>query len=272
MHNDKKVIIAYLYTKFDVPQNLINFLHYHKKNKPGYAHDLLICYKLLTENEINELRIITNSIDHIEFIDKNNVNDFDFGSYKRIAIKFPNNPIFFTLGHSYPVSENWLRKIMFYFNKDTFIGTSTSNESLYTSFVKKKGFKTIFNLSNFFFYKRNFHPFPNPHIRTINFILYGSEYLEFIKNKLFNNKKDAWICESGLLGMTNYFKNKRFKIFTINSDGTSFSTEKFKYSETYCFKNQNKQLFSDKHSRKFDQLNEIGKLEISDKVWGAGKL
>ena len=268
MHNDKKVIIAYLYTKFDVPENLKNFLLNLKINKPGYEHKLLICYKLLAVSEINVLRKITNAIDHIEIIDKNELNDFDFGSYKRIAEKFPNNPIFFTLGHSYPVSENWLKKIMVYFNKYTFIGTSSSNESIYSSFVEKKGFKTIFNLNNFFFYRKNFSPFPNPHIRTINFILYGNEYLNFVKDKTFFNKKNAWICESGFIGMTNYFKNKQFKIFTVNSDGMSFTQENFKYSETYCFKNQNKQLFSDKHSRKFDQLNRVEKLKISNKVWG----
>jgi hypothetical protein len=268
MLSDKKVIIAYLYTKFDVPENLINFLHHHKINYPGYDYKLLICFKLLAKKEINSLRKITSMIDHIEFIDPNKLNDFDFGSYKRIAEKFPNNPIFFTLGHSYPVSKNWLKKIMLHFNKKTFIGTSVSNESLYSSFIKKKGFKTIFNLFNFFFFKKNFHPLPNPHIRTINFILYGHEYLNFAKNKQFHNKKDAWICESGFSGMTNYYKNKKFIIMTVNSEGKSFTSENFKQSETYCFKKQAKQLFSDKHSRKYDHLNEIEKLKISNNVWG----
>ena len=48
----KKVIIAYLYTKFDVEKTSINFINFFQKNPPGYKHDLLICYKLLNKPEI----------------------------------------------------------------------------------------------------------------------------------------------------------------------------------------------------------------------------
>ena len=268
MINDKKVIIAYLFTKFDSTENLINFVKFYKNNPPGYNHNLLICYKLLSINEINILREITKKITHIEFIDPNTLNDFDFGSYKRIAEKYPKLPIFFTLGHSYPVSKMWLKKIMSHFNKHTFIGTSASNESIFSSFKIKKKIKLIFNLKEYFFLKNNFKQFPNPHIRTINFMLYGKDYLDFINNKLPINKKDAWVIESGFKSMTNYFKNKGFRILLINSDNDYYSINNFKLSDTYCFKNQSKQLFSDKHSRKYDNSSFLEKIKISNKVWG----
>ena len=255
INDNQKVIIAYLYTKFDITENLLNFLNHYKKNPPGYDHELLICYKLLSSNEINSLRNITSDFKHIEFIDPNINNDYDFGSYKRIAIKYPNKPIFFSLGHAYPVSSLWLKKLMNHFDKSTFIGSSASNESIFSSFMNKKKFKLVFNIREFFFLKKNFKTFPNPHIRTINFILYGRDYLSFINSKVFDNKKDTWIAESGFNGMTNFFLNKSFKVLTVNSDGESFTPNEFKYSETYFYKNQSKQLFSDKHSRKFDKMN-----------------
>ena len=266
--NNKKVVIAYLFTKFDSKDNLLKFISFFKQNKPGYDHKLLICYKLLSSYQISSLRKITRTIKHIEFIDKNIDNDYDFGSYMRIAEKYRNYPIFFTLGHSYPVSTNWLKKIMYYFKKKIFIGSSVSNESIFSSFKIKKKIRILFNLKEYFFLKKNFQLHPNPHIRTINFILYGKDYLDFINSRTFNCKKDAWIAESGFGGMTNFFLNKGFKILTVNSDGKSFPISKFKNSETYFYKNQSKQLFSDKHSRKYDQMDPNERLLNSISIWG----
>lgn len=268
MSNEKKIIIAYLYTKFDIIESLQNFINFYLKNPPGYNHDLLICYKLLDDKEINILRKITKKIKHIEFIDPNALNDYDFGSYKRIAEIYPNTPIFFNLGHAYPISKMWLMKIMSHFNEKTLIGTSASYESIFSSVKIKKKFKILFNLRNYFFLKKNFKEFPNAHIRSINFLLYGKDYLSFITGKSFFNKKDAWMSESGFNGMTNFFKNKNFKILVINSDNQAFSLDKFKLSETYCFKDQSKKLFSDKHSRKYDAASDENKLKISKNVWG----
>ena len=268
MLDDNKVIIAYLYTKFDIIENLLNFINFYKKNQPGYNHELLICYKLLDNDEIDKLRNITKKISHIEFIDDCKVNDYDFGSYQRIAKKYLNFPIFFMLGHSYPVSPNWLYKIMSHFQPNTLIGSSGSFESIFSSFKNKKKIRLILNLKEYFFLKKNFKEFPNPHLRTINFILYGRDYLEFINNKSLNNKKDAWICESGFNGMTNFFMKNGFKILIVNSEKKAFSLKEFKSSVTYCFKDQSKQLFSDKHSRKYEALTLDDKLNVSKKVWG----
>ena len=266
--SNKKVIVVYLYTKFDLVENLINFIDFYIKNPPGYKHKLLICYKLLKKEEIKLLRKKTKLIKHAEFIDPVKLNDYDFGSYKRIAKLYPNFPIFFNLGHAYPVKKNWLKMIMSHFKNKTMLGSSGSNESIFSSVLKKKKFKIIFNLKNYFFLKKNFKEFPNPHIRSINFLLYGKDFLDFVKDKHYFTKKDAWISESGYNGMTNFFIGKKFNIFVINSDNKKFPINHFKSSETYCFSNQKKKLFSDKHSRKFEIAKYIEKLKIQKNVWG----
>ena len=268
MSDEKKVIIAYLYTKFDILESLENFINFYKTNPPDYKHELLICYKLLKNKEISALRKITKTVKHIEFIDPNKLNDYDFGSYKRIAETYQNSPIFFNLGHAYPVSKMWLKKIMNHFDEKTLIGSSASYESIFSSVKIKKKFKLLFNLKNYFFLKKNFKEFPNPHIRSINFILYGRDFLNFIADKSFFNKKDAWMSESGFNGMTNFFKNQNFKILVVNSDSEAFSLEECKFSHTYCYKNQSRKLFSDKHSRKYDAASNEDKLKISKNVWG----
>jgi hypothetical protein len=76
------------------------------------------------------------------------------------------------------------------------------------------------------------------------------------------------MSESGFNGMTNFFKNQNFKILVVNSDNEAFSLKECKFSHTYCYKNQSKKLFSDKHSRKYDSASDENKLRISKNVWG----
>ena len=125
----------------------------------------------------------------------------------------------------------------------------------------------IYNFKNFFF-KKNFKPFPNPHIRLPAFFLHQKDFLEFLKYKNYQNKKDAWITEAGKEGMTNFFKEKNYKIYLINSNSNKFYLDNMKASETYCFKNQDKLLISDRHTRKYDLLTQLEKDKMIEKIWG----
>jgi len=263
----KKVIIAYLFTKYDNKENIAFFVKNILKYKPGYPSKILICFKLLSKNEILIAKNYLKKIKCEIFIDKYKKNDFDFGSYKRIAKKYKDNLIFFCLGHAYPISNNWLKKIMNHYNNKTIIGTSASNESMLNSFITKKKIKLIFNIKKYLFFKKNFCKFPNPHIRTINFLIKGNEFLNFIKDKPISNKMDTWQIESGKSNLTNYFLSKNYKILIVNSEGKSFSINNFKESETYFYKNQKKSLFSDKHSRKFFKMSFLQKKIAQKKVW-----
>ena len=86
----KKIIIAYLCSPYVPKKNLNNFIHYYKKYKPGVSHKLIICFKNLTLNQINYFRKKLKKIKHDEFIDKEEKNDFDFGTNKRVATKYKN--------------------------------------------------------------------------------------------------------------------------------------------------------------------------------------
>ena len=86
-------IVCYLFTKFDDIDSLINFKNNYMKFKPGCSHHLVVCFKLLDEDTINILKEKLKDITYEEFIDPENINDFDFGSYKRMAEKYPKNQI-----------------------------------------------------------------------------------------------------------------------------------------------------------------------------------
>ena len=270
MHNN---LVCYLFTSFDRTESLIKFIKFYKKYPAGSNHTLLICFKLLDTKRIASLKKLLKKIKYIDFIDPILSNDYDFGSYKRVAKLYPSYKIFFLNSHSYPIKKNWLKKLLFYYKEKTLIGTSASYESFLTSLKFKKIHKFFSYLIKLIRYKKKFKSFPNPHIRTSSFLIKGEDFISFcnssgIKNKKITNKEDAWFIESGLSGLTNYFKKKKYNIFVINSDGLKFTENNWKLSETYNYLKQSKSLISDKHTRKYLKLSNQNRLFASYNCWG----
>jgi len=261
-------VVCYLFTKFDNIESLINFKNNYIRFKSGCSHHLVICFKLLDKNTIHVLKEKLKDITYEEFIDPKKINDFDFGSYKRVAEKYPKNQILFLNSHSYPVCDGWLSKLINYSNDQTFIGTSASNESILDSIKLKKKYKILSYIFRKIYYKINFKNFPNPHIRTSSFLLNGKNLLDYMSDKNIFSKNDAWKIESGKNSLSNYFRDKNFDIYVINSDGDRFPQKDWKLSETYNYFNKSKSIISDKHTRKYDALDIEGKLVSRIKVWG----
>ena len=265
---NKKNLVCFLFTKFDNIYQLINFTKYYKKYSSGASHRLLICFKLIDSKRIIYIRKYLKNIKYIEFVDPSTVNDYDFGSYKRVAKLYRNYNILFLNSHSYPNTNSWLGKLLKHFNDKTLIATSASYESLYTSLKLKKFYKFFSHLIKKNFYKKYFYSFPNPHIRTANFLIKGSVFLRFIENKIINNKLDAWKIESGKNNLTNFLKHKNYKIFIINSDGHKFTLNNCKFSETFNYKNQKKCIILDKHTKKYIKSANFKKKLFEFNTWG----
>lgn len=271
MIKTNKILIAYQYTCFDKINSLIYFLKKYKKNRPGVKHKLLICLKLLKGKKLQKIITIINS--HIKkkilYIDPCNFNDYDFGSYSRIALNYKDHQILFLNSHSAPEKKNWLKKMSCYADNKTLIGTTASFSShASNSFYRHKNDNHFIFLKKIILSKFYFPKFPNPHIRTSNFMINGNQFLKFMSKKKIMNKFDAHVIESGKNGLTNYFQKKGFKIFIVNSEAKKFKLWFAFNSQTFCADNQKKLLISDKHSRMFDNYNVIEKKKMIKRVWG----
>ena len=263
-----KILVSYLFTKYDSYDSILKFFKNYFRYKSGVKHKLLVCFKLLDKQKVISLRSLFKNINYIEFIDPSNVNDYDFGSYKRIAQKYPRYKIFFLNSHSYPIVNNWLKKIVKHYRNKSLIGCSGSYESKLSSLKIKKFYKFFGYIINYINYFFKFNSFPNPHIRTTGFLINGTDFLNFTQNRKFDNKEDAWVAESGKNSLTNFFKKKNFNIFLVNSDGVKFNVSLWDKSETYCHKKSSKSLISDNHIRKYSLLKKKEKKISQQKVWG----
>lgn len=270
MNISRKILVCYLFTKFDSIEDFKNFIKNYNSFKIGQEHSLMICCKLLDEVKKNSIiNLLKDSNIKFElFYDPSLNNDFDFGSYYRVAQIHSNSLIFYLNASSKPITDNWLRILSNEYEENSLLGTTASFESHSSNIKLKKNYK-IFS----FIYKRLmnlifFKPFPNPHIRTTGFLIKGSEYLKFMKNRLIRSKIDAWKIESGKHSLTNYFKKLNYNIYIINSDGNKFLEKDWKLSKTYNYSDQNKSIISDKHIRKYHNLNPDEKLKFQNNTWG----
>ena len=262
-------IVCYLYTSFDPKKKLIDFINHYRKYKSGLNHKLIICLKLLNSKEIIKTRKYLKNIKYTEFIDPNKTNDWDFGSYKRVAKYFYDKEILFLNSHSYPICNNWLKKLFVHKNKHTVISPTSSYESLVDSIKLKNKFHKIFRyLIRKKRFLKNFDKFPNPHLRTSSFLINSKIFLNYVNNKPLRNKEDTLKIESGKNGLTKYLKKRKIKPLVVNSDGNKFDENNWKYSETYCFEKNDKTIISDKHTRKYLKFSKTKKKNIRLRVWG----
>mgnify|MGYP001341421993 CR=1 FL=1 len=270
MSISSKILVCYLFTKFDSTEDFKNFLKNYNAFKIGKEHSLIICCKLLDDVKKNFITniLIESNIKFELFDDPSNNNDFDFGSYYRIAKKYSNCLIFYLNASSKPMVNNWLNIIVKEYEENSLIGTTASNESHFSNIKLKKNYKIfsfIFKkLLNLIFFKS----FPNPHIRTTGFLLNAKDYINFYKNKKCQNKYDSWKIESGRDSLTNFFLKKKLPVKLVNSDGKSFKVNKWAYSNTYCYLEKSKLIISDKHTRKYEILSNNEKKLYQKNVWG----
>ena len=129
MINEKPLVAYIAYEPFGT-NYLKVFLKNYEKFNSGYDHDLLICFKnFKNENTIIEWEKYIN-IKYIKFDDSNNVNDFDIGSYFRIAKKYSNRHILFLNTYTRPNTDDWLKIFIDNYNNKIVLGATGSLSSL----------------------------------------------------------------------------------------------------------------------------------------------
>ena len=95
----KKILIVYVFSKFDPIERLTEFSKFYKKYDSGISHKLLICFKLLNNSKLYKCREILNDIKYIEYIDNSLVNDYEFKTMERAIKPYINHLVLFLISH-----------------------------------------------------------------------------------------------------------------------------------------------------------------------------
>ena len=265
----KKLILLYLSTRYTKQSNLKNFITNYRKFKPGIKHELIICFKNLNFDELKKRKNILKKIKYREFVDPSNKNDHEWGSIGRVSEEFNPSVIFYMNDYSYPVKKNWLKIIASKYKKKRIIGCSGSMSSWATnSYYRNFNDNYLTYFYKFFYFNLFIPKFPNPHLRANGLLFHSSDYINFIKDKKIDTKKNSLILESGQKSFTNFFKDKKYEILVVNSDGKLFKEKQWKNSNTFAFRKQEKLLISDKDTREYLNLDTRQKKKKQIMHWG----
>ena len=267
-NKNNRFLVLYVFSKYDDLTRLESFVESYLKYDHGHDHELLICYKLIDDKKLDLCRKITSKIYHKEFIDPYKNNDYEFKTMERAIQNYENYIIIFLISHCCFANHNTIKIINELYQENSFIGFSGSCESMFSSLKFKKIWKIFSFIKNFIYFKINFEKFPNPHIRLPSFVLKQKDFLNFVKNKTYKDKKDAWNTESGKNSMTKFFLKKDFKIFIINSLNKKFDLSSMSKSMTFCDIYDSKILISDRHTRNFQSLSQELQKKMKKRVWG----
>ena len=127
---NEKLYAVYHCTKYVPFKTFLAFVKNYQKYNANYKHKLIICFKNLSIIELKKFKKKLSKISYIEYIDNHKINDFDLGSYFRIAKKYKNSIFLFMNGHTYPIKNNWLSLMMKHYKSDRIIASSCSKQSL----------------------------------------------------------------------------------------------------------------------------------------------
>ncbi|WP_440920397.1 hypothetical protein [Candidatus Pelagibacter sp.] len=268
-----KPLVVYLAYEPLGKKYLENFLKFYKKFDSGIEHDLLICFKQFKKEKINDWKkiLINKSVDFIGFNDDFEKNDFDIGSYFRVAEKYSDRLILFLNTYTIPVTNNWLKIYLNHYERKTIIGATGSMASLPSQFFNfffnqhTKLQQIIWGLKHLI----HVQLFPNPHIRTTAFFLDAKDFLSLKYNKeKFTKKIETNYFESGRNGISNQLIKRGFKLLIINSDNNKFNINDWKKSETYCLGNQSKLIFKDNRTEEYENADYFEKNKRIKFCWG----
>ncbi len=247
------------------------FLKYYEKFDSGHDHDLLICFKQFkSKNNIIDWEKNI-KIKYLKFDDSNNLNDFDIGSYFRIAKKYSNRHILFLNTYTRPNTDNWLKIFINNYNKKIVLGATGSLSSLPSLFFNfffkqhskiqqiKWGIKHLLHVKLF----------PNAHLRTTGFFIQAEDLLtlNFDTNK-FTKKIETNYFEGGRNGLSNRLIRKGYKLKLVNSDNKSFDISDWKFSQTFYLGNQEKLIFRDNMTDDYNNSNLEEQKKRALYAWG----
>jgi len=266
---NKPIVVYLAYEPFGI-KFLKNFIKNYEKFPSGFEHELVICFKGFNKKKLKEWE---NSIKigYVKFDDSNQKNDFDIGSFLRIAKKYSNRYILFLGTYTKPITRNWLKIFLNHYKKNSLVGATASYASLSSMFFnfffdQHSKFQQIkWGLKHLFYVKL----FPNPHIRTTGFFIKSQDLLNlnFDIDK-FTNKINTNYFESGRKGLSRKLIKNGFDLILVNSDNESFKIDEWKKSKTFCMENQEKLIFSDNRTEEYENSSTNEKLKRSKFCWG----
>lgn len=211
----------------------------------------------------------------------------DLAVYRAVARAASTPFVCFLNSYSTPLADGWLAKLAAHARRPLvgLVGATGSWDTLYPTFAYAGGFAEPFPrglrprkwagwarrarrwLPHVVRTKRQFRPFPNPHIRTNAFMIERDLFLTLDAGPL-ATKRDAYRFEHGRRSMTAQVTSLGLAALVVGRDGAAYLSDGWMASRTYRSGDQENLLVADNQTRAYADGDAATRRDLTWLAWG----
>jgi hypothetical protein len=236
------------------------FVGSYRAHDAGAEHELTVLFNgFRPGDDLSRWRQVLADVPHRELhLDRPVI---DLAAYRQAVELVAAERYLFVNSHSEVLADGWLGHLERHLRTPGvgLVGTGGSFESAY-SFAPRP-------LRPF---RRDFDPFPNPHIRTNGFAL-ARELLVSLDWPSPRRKLEAWRLESGRHGISSQVRERGLELLVVGRDGSAYQAERWRESATFRSGGQVNQMLGDNRTREYETANRRRRLQLERMAWGADR-
>jgi hypothetical protein len=236
------------------------FIDSYRAHPAGVSHELVLLFKgFASEAETAVYRRLADDLFAVAL--SVGEEGLDLGAYAAAARQLTHRRLCFLNSYSVILHEGWLGMLERHLLEPGvgLVGTGGSLESAYSSAPRPLRP-----------WRRDFPPFPNPHVRTNGFAIERERLLAF-DLPVPRRKVQALQLESGRNGITRQVLADGLRAVVVGRDGLAYASPRWHESATFRSGGQINLLIADNRTRQYEQAGEDGRAKLERMAWGTAE-
>ena len=192
----------------------------------------------------------------------------DLRAYGLAAASLEHNRLCFLNSHSELLADGWLALLAeAEVQADVGLAGATGSFESHADAARGPARRRLVNHLALWRLRRDFPPFPNPHIRT-NGLFMAAELARSLGLEGAVDKASAYRLESGRIGITSQVERRGLRSVVVGRDGRSFTPPLWPASGTFRSANQDNLLVADNQTRHYRDAPPAERRELQESTWG----
>jgi hypothetical protein len=256
------------------PEPLRAFLRSYRAHRPGAPHELAIVLNgaqfeepegvssraaLLAELHGTEHRLLELDSPML-----------DLAAYAEAARRLEYRRLCFLNSYSVVLADDWLGRLAQALDSpEVGLAGATGSWESRATLVNGSAMHWIYQLVKLREKRRDFPPFPNPHIRTTAFMVERELLLELGLERP-SDKRTAYLLESGRRSITREVQRRGRRAVVVGRDGRSYDVEQWSCSRTFRGSGRDGQsnlLVADNRTSEWEQANPEQRRLLTHYAW-----
>jgi hypothetical protein len=246
------------------PEPLREFVASYRAHPAGVEHELVVLLNGVADPSLlSEL----DGVEHrtIEFSERVQ----DLAAYHEAARQLEHERLCFVNSYSVILCEGWLAHLDHALSQPD-VGMAGATGSWESQAEWRRGAPRywLYQLSGLRQARREYPPFPNPHVRTTGFIIERDVLLSLGFDGAID-KRAAYLIESGKNGIAKRLELRGLRMVVVASDGEIFEADEWPRSGTFRLGDQENLLISDNQTRAYQGAWHRLRRRLTRASWGA---